>query len=107
MSDPTAGDVAAGIPGEGTGGPLHLRRWTMTTGSGSERATGSRAAVVLAAGDSQWEGTAESAGAIGETAAADALVELVIEPPSRRPMRRRRAGNGAPRGTHRHTRPRG
>jgi hypothetical protein len=111
MSDPTAGDVAAGIPGEGTGGPLHLRRWTMTTGSGSERATGSRAAVVLAAGDSQWEGTAESAGAIGalfdalddaleevlggrvrlvafdvhaigETAAADALVELVIEPPA-------------------------
>ena len=79
----------------------------MTTGSGSERATGSRAAVVLAAGDSQWEGTAESAGAIGalfdaleevlggrvrlvafdvhaigETAAADALVELVIEPPA-------------------------
>ena len=106
MSDPT-GDTT----GEGTGVPLHLRRWTMTTGSGSERATGSRAAVVLAAGDSQWEGTAESAGAIGalfdaldaaleevlggrvrlvafdvhaigETAAADALVELVIEPPA-------------------------
>jgi hypothetical protein len=111
MSDPTGGDVAGEAPGEGTGGPLHLRRWTMTTGSGSERATGSRAAVVLAAGDSQWEGTAESAGAIGalfdaldaaleevlggrvrlvafdvhaigETAAADALVELVIEPPA-------------------------
>jgi hypothetical protein len=111
MSDPTGGDVAGDSPGEGTGGPLHLRRWTMTTGSGSERATGSRAAVVLAAGDSQWEGTAESAGAIGalfdaldaaleevlggrvrlvafdvhaigETAAADALVELVIEPPA-------------------------
>ena len=92
-------------------GGLHLRRWTMTTGSGSERAAGSRAAVVLAAGDSQWEGTAESAGAIGalfgaldaaledvlggrvrlvafdvhaigETAGADALVELVIEPPA-------------------------
>jgi hypothetical protein len=90
---------------------LHLRRWTMTTGSGSERDAGSRAAVVLAADDSQWEGTAESAGAIGalfgaldaaleevlggrvrlvafdvhaigETAAADALVELVIEPPA-------------------------
>lgn len=100
--DPTA---------EGTGAQLHLRRWTMTTGSGSERAPGSRAAVVLAAEDSQWEGTAESAGAIGalfdavnaaleqvlggrvrlvafdvhaigETAAADALVELVIEPPA-------------------------
>jgi len=111
VSDPTGDDVAGDTPGEGTGGPLHLRRWTMTTGSGSERATGSRAAVVLAAGDSQWEGTAESAGAIGalfdaldaaleevlggrvrlvafdvhaigETAAADALVELVIEPPA-------------------------
>ena len=106
MSEPAGGTV-----GEGIGGELHLRRWTMTTGSGTERATGSRAAVVLAAGDSQWEGTAESAGAIGalfdaldvaledvlggrvrlvafdvhaigETAAADALVELVIEPPA-------------------------
>ena len=106
MSEPAGGTV-----GEEAGGELHLRRWTMTTGSGTERATGSRAAVVLAAGDSQWEGTAESAGAIGalfdaldaaledvlggrvrlvafdvhaigETAAADALVELVIEPPA-------------------------
>ena len=97
--------------GAETGGQLRLRRWTMTTGSGTERATVSRAAVVLAAGDSQWEGTAESAGAIGalfdaldaaledvlggrvrlvafdvhaigETATADALVELVIEPPA-------------------------
>jgi len=58
MNDPT-GD----IPGDATG-RLRLRRWTVTSGSGSERATGSRAAVVLAAGDSQWEGTAESAGAI-------------------------------------------
>jgi len=114
MSAP-ANDAAPGIPGDapgdGTNGRLHLRRWTMTTGSGSERATGSRAAVVLAAGDSQWEGTAESSGAIGalfgaldaaleevlggharlvafdvramgETASADALVELVIEPPA-------------------------
>jgi hypothetical protein len=109
--DVSGDDVSAGAPGEGTGGRLHLRRWTVTTGSGSERATGSRAAVVLGAGDSQWEGTAESAGAIGalfgaldagleevlggrvrlvafdvhamgETAAADALVELVIEPPA-------------------------
>ena len=106
MSEPAGGTV-----GEEAGGQLHLRRWTMTTGSGTERTTGSRAAVVLAAGDSQWEGTAESAGAIGalfdaldvaledvlggrvrlvafdvhaigETAAADALVELVIEPPA-------------------------
>ena len=115
MTDP-AGQHAAGEQplmraGEQPGGQLHLRRWTLTTGSGTERATGSRAAVVLAAGDSQWEGTAESAGAIGalfdaldaaledvlggrvrlvafdvhaigETAAADALVELVIEPPA-------------------------
>jgi LeuA allosteric (dimerisation) domain len=110
-----AGAASPGTPGEapgdGNGGQLHLRRWTMTTGSGTERSAGSRAAVVLAAGDSQWEGTAESAGAIGallgaldaalegvlggrvrlvsfdvramgETAAADALVELVIEPPA-------------------------
>jgi hypothetical protein len=79
----------------------------MTTGSSGT----ARAAVVLAAGDHQWEATAESAGAIGslydavdtaleevlggrvrlvsfgvhsmgETAAADALVELVVEPPA-------------------------
>ena len=49
MNDPT-GD----IPGDATGGRLRLRRWTVTTGSGSERATGLRAAVALAAGDSQW-----------------------------------------------------
>jgi hypothetical protein len=86
---------------------LHLLRWTMTTGSSG---TG-RAAVVLAAGDHQWEATADSTGAIGslydavdaaledvlgghvrlvafdvhaigETAGADALVELVVEPPA-------------------------
>jgi hypothetical protein len=102
---------AAGESQDASDGRLHLRRWTMTSGSGAQRATGSRAAVVLAAGDSQWEGTAESAGAIGalfeavdaaledvlggrvrlvafdvhaigETAAADALVELAIEPPA-------------------------
>ena len=79
----------------------------MTTGSSGT----ARAAVVLAAGDHQWEATAEKAGAIGslydavdaaledvlgghvrlvafdvhaigETAAADALVELVVEPPA-------------------------
>jgi hypothetical protein len=79
----------------------------MTTGSSGT----ARAAVVLAAGDHQWEATAESAGAIGslydavdaalesvlgarvrlvsfdvhsigETAGADALVELVVEPPA-------------------------
>jgi hypothetical protein len=102
---------AASESQDSSDGRLHLRRWTMTSGSGAQRATGSRAAVVLAAGDSQWEGTAESAGAIGalfeavdaaledvlggrvrlvafdvhaigETAAADALVELAIEPPA-------------------------
>ena len=118
VADTPDGRADAGAPGTPADAPdgradvgLHLRRWTMTTGSGSERAAGSRAAVVLAAGDSQWEGTAESAGAIGavfgaldaaleevlggrvrlvafdvhaigETAAADALVELLIEPPA-------------------------
>lgn len=117
MSDPVdrADAVAPGTPADVPDGRaevgLHLRRWTMTTGSGSERVAGSRAAVVLAAGNSQWEGTAESPGAIGavfgaldaaleevlggrvrlvafdvhaigETAAADALVELAIEPPT-------------------------
>ena len=117
MSDPPAriasqaGSAPVDTPAEGTGDGLHLRRWTMTTGSGAERAAGSRAAVVLAAGDSQWEGTAEGGGAIGallgaidaaleealggrvrlvafavhsigETAAADARVELIIEPPA-------------------------
>ena len=47
-------EQTADTPGDGTGGRLHLRRWTVTTGSGSERATGLRAAVALAAGDSQW-----------------------------------------------------
>ena len=89
-------------PAEG----LRLLRWTMTTGSSGT----ARAAVVLAAGDHQWEATAEKAGAIGslydavdaaledvlgghvrlvafdvhamgETAGADALVELTVEPP--------------------------
>jgi len=118
VADAPDGGADGGVPGNQADAPdgradsgLHLRRWTMTTGSGSERAAGSRAAVVLAAGGSQWEGTAESAGAIGalfgaldaaleevlggrvrlvafdvhaigETAAADALVELLIEPPA-------------------------
>lgn len=88
-------------------GAVRLLRWTMTTGSSGT----ARAAVVLAAGDHQWEATAESAGAIGalydavdgaleavlggrvrlvsfdvhaigETAGADALVELAVEPPA-------------------------
>jgi hypothetical protein len=99
MSDP-----GVGVPGAVSS--LRLLRWTMTTGSSGT----ARAAVVLAAGDHQWEATAESGGAIGalyqavdaaleevlggrvrlvafnvqavgETARADALVELVIEPP--------------------------
>ncbi|MDR3544950.1 MAG: alpha-isopropylmalate synthase regulatory domain-containing protein [Candidatus Limnocylindrales bacterium] len=110
-AESVAPGTSADAPGDQADSGLHLRRWTMTTGSGSERSAGSRAAVVLAAGDSQWEGTAESAGAIGavfgaldaaledvlggrvrlvafdvhaigETAAADALVELLIEPPA-------------------------
>ncbi len=87
--------------------PLRLVRWTVSTGSNSS----SRAAVVLAAGDHQWEATADRPGAImalyeavdvaledvlggrvrlvafdvhavGETAGADALVELAVEPPA-------------------------
>ena len=86
---------------------LHLVRWTVSTGS----AGSTRAAVVLAAGDHQWDAAADGAGAIGtlfdavdtalegvlggrvrlvsfdvhaigETALADALVDLVIEPPA-------------------------
>jgi len=86
---------------------LRLVRWTMATGSSGN----ARAAVVLAAGDHQWEATAESSGAIGslydavdgalepvlggrvrlvafdvhaigETAGADALVELTVTPPA-------------------------
>jgi hypothetical protein len=86
---------------------LHVIRWTISTGSNAS----TRAAVILAAGDHQWEATADGPGAIGtlydavdsalegvlggrvrlvsfdvhaigETALADALVELVVEPPS-------------------------
>lgn len=116
MSEPPHGfNAAPGAPSDGSapGGPeprpegLRLLRWTVTTGSSGI----ARAAVVLAAGDHQWEATAESAGAIGslfdaldtaladvlggrvrlvsfdvhaigETAGADALVELVVEPPA-------------------------
>lgn len=94
-------------PDRMTTSDLRLLRWTMTTGSSGT----ARAAVVLAAGDHQWEATAESAGAIGalydavdgalepvlggrvrlvafdvhaigETAGADALVELTVTPPA-------------------------
>lgn len=105
---PEAGVSAQpGAPEAGGPGGLRLLRWTMTTGSSGT----ARAAVVLAAGDHQWEATAESAGAIGslydavdaaleevlggrvrlvsfdvhaigETAGADALVDLAVEPPA-------------------------
>jgi hypothetical protein len=113
MSQPAAGGERP-APGSGTApgdrpgpGALRLLRWTMTTGSSGT----ARAAVVLAAGDHQWEATAESPGAIGslydavdtaleevlggrvrlvafdvhaigETAGADALVELAVQPPA-------------------------
>lgn len=102
-----AGAGAAAPAGGAAPGGLGLLRWTMTTGSSGT----ARAAVVLAAGDHQWEAAAESAGAIGalfeavdaaleavlggrvrlvsfdvhaigETAGADALVELAVEPPA-------------------------
>ncbi len=98
-----AGDEATHVSATG----FRLVRWTISTGSNAS----TRAAVVLAAGDHQWEATADGAGAIGtlydavdaalegvlggrarlvafdvhaigETAQADALVELAIEPPS-------------------------
>jgi hypothetical protein len=102
-----SGGRSGAEPGQSAdSGSLRLLRWTMTTGSSGN----ARAAVVLAAGDHQWEATAESAGAIGalyeavdtaledvlggrvrliafdvhaigETAGADALVELEVEPP--------------------------
>ena len=118
MSEPGSGDdraagTAIGMPSDGAAPEatasegLRLLRWTMTTGSSGT----ARAAVVLAAGDHQWEAAAESAGAIGslfeavdtalaevlggrvrlvsfdvhaigETAGADALVELAFEPPA-------------------------
>ena len=57
MSDPgLAPRRVVDAPDGGADSGLHLRRWTMTTGSGSERAAGSRAAVVLAAGDSPYTG---------------------------------------------------
>jgi len=94
-------------PGPRPDAALRLLRWTMTTGSSGT----ARAAVVLAAGDHEWDATSESAGAIGalydavdaaleevlggrvrlvafavqaigETAGADALVELAVEPPA-------------------------
>jgi len=113
MSDSGAGGAATGGPtwsrGTAASEPdgLRLRRWTMTTGSSGS----TRAAVVLAAGDHQWEAAGEAPGAIGslfdavdaaleavlggrvhlvsfdvhaigETAGADALVELAVEPPA-------------------------
>jgi hypothetical protein len=114
MSDPAgtrpesagSGPDPAGSRPDPTPGDLRVLRWTMTTGSSGT----ARAAVVLAAGDHQWEATAERPGAIGalfdaldsaledvlggrvrlvlfsvhaigETAGADALVELAVEPP--------------------------
>ncbi len=101
-----SGRVSGGAGGDVSGG-LRLVRWTVSTGSSAS----TRAAVVLAAGDHQWEATADGPGAIGtlygavdaaleevlggrvrlvafdvhaigETAQADALVELAIEPPA-------------------------
>ena len=63
MSDPGPDDrqgaQAAGGAGADPAG-LRLLRWTMTTGSSGI----ARAAVVLAAGDHQWEATADAPGAI-------------------------------------------
>jgi hypothetical protein len=101
MSEREAAAAAAGSP------DLRLVRWTVATSSASS----SRGAVVLAAGDHQWEGTADGGGAIsalfgavdaalepvlggrarlvsfdihalGEGIDAEGLVELAVEPPA-------------------------
>jgi hypothetical protein len=50
---------ASGQPTEETP-TLHLARWTVTSGSN----VNSRGAVVIAAGDHQWEAPAEGNGAV-------------------------------------------
>jgi 2-isopropylmalate synthase len=55
-SDSTATERPAADPAE----TLHLARWTVTSGSNAN----SRGAVVIAAGDHQWEASAEGNGAV-------------------------------------------
>src|ERR687890_1700126 len=55
--------MATSAPGPVTGDAtdtLHLARWTVTSGSNAN----SRGAVVIAAGDHQWEASAEGNGAV-------------------------------------------
>src|SRR5437762_12075870 len=47
-------------PTAGAEDTLHLARWTVTSGSNAN----SRGAVVIAAGDHQWEASAEGNGAV-------------------------------------------
>ena len=50
----------AGAPAADAADTLHLARWTVTSGSN----VNSRGAVVIAAGDHQWEASAEGNGAV-------------------------------------------
>ena len=52
--------TSASRPGTEPANTLHLARWTVTSGSNAN----SRGAVVIAAGDHQWEAAAEGNGAV-------------------------------------------
>ena len=55
-----ATDTSANIQADDAADTLHLARWTVTSGSNAN----SRGAVVIAAGDHQWEASAEGNGAV-------------------------------------------
>jgi hypothetical protein len=55
-----ATDTTANAPADDSTDTLHLARWTVTSGSNAN----SRGAVVIAAGDHQWEAAAEGNGAV-------------------------------------------
>ena len=56
MTDSSAPTAPSGDPAD----TLHLARWTVTSGSNAN----SRGAVVIAAGDHQWEASADGNGAV-------------------------------------------
>jgi len=55
-----ATDTPLNAPADDSTDTLHLARWTVTSGSNAN----SRGAVVIAAGDHQWEAAAEGNGAV-------------------------------------------
>ena len=74
-SDSSAPTAPAGDPAD----TLHLARWTVTSGSNAN----SRGAVVIAAGDHQWQASAEGNGAIDALfrAVDDALKDVLTGHP--------------------------